>query len=213
MQHVIDFSRAPNSARTFESFPVWERTRLRVLRVHGSEKFRHDRFQELHSASVRRKGMDSPCRGHIGNLERGEYFCQRFHLPASIDQPPGSALSQSRWRTLYGTLRFPFPYKLSGVLDLSFYSVRRDAAYFLSETLGHFFNLTPRNQRSDEQYDIWDQVRFYITMSHTCNICSIVHKSLNIGYINKRWSSDVCFMKTRIRNFWWQLVLCFSKNE
>lgn len=54
------------------------------------EVSKRDRFQQLHSASVRRKRMDSPCRGHIGDLGHGEYFCQRFHLGSRnvTSQPP-----------------------------------------------------------------------------------------------------------------------------
>lgn len=90
MQHVIRFLSDAKLGENREGSKVFqfeEEGGRFPIREAGS--FERDRFQQLHSASVRRKRMDSPCRGHIGDLGHGEYFCQRFHLDSNVtSQPP-----------------------------------------------------------------------------------------------------------------------------
>lgn len=127
IRFLSDAKPGENRARKFSSL---RRRRERGFPIREAGSFERDRFQQLHPASVRRKRMDSPCRGHIGDLGHGEYFCQRFHLDSNVtSQPlpfpppaPELVLSRSRWRILYARLRSPFAYKFSRVLDLSFES-------------------------------------------------------------------------------------------
>lgn len=85
IRFLSDAKPGENRARKFSSL---RRRRERGFPIREAGSFERDRFQQLHPASVRRKRMDSPCRGHIGDLGHGEYFCQRFHLDSNVTSQP-----------------------------------------------------------------------------------------------------------------------------
>lgn len=127
IRFLSDAKPGENRARKFSSL---RKRRERGFPIREAGSFERDRFQQLHPASVRRKRMNSPCRGHIGDLWARRIFLPAFPSRLECNQPtpslppppPEPVLSRSRWRILYARLRSPFAYKFSRVLDLSFES-------------------------------------------------------------------------------------------